>query len=63
MRTKDGKYSPEKIQNHYAILKSKLNDDELAHLVHSMIQDKHLLIKTVELINDLAWLPTMKETI
>ena len=50
MRTKDGKYNPERIDKVYEEVKKKLNNTELSFLCDKLVWDKHYLIKTVKLI-------------
>lgn len=52
MRTKNGMYSLSKVKKNYSQLKEKLNEDELSHLLHLLVEDDLLMVKTVGLVQE-----------
>ena len=49
--TKNGELNVEKVILSYDKLSRELNKDELAHLVHFMVQDRLINFNTIHLIN------------
>ncbi len=52
MKTKDGKYNLSKVEKSYSQLREKLNEDELSQLLHLLVEDDFLMLKTVELVQE-----------
>lgn len=49
-KTDEGKYNEEKVSKVYEMVKAKLNRHELSILCDKLVVDKHVMIKTAELI-------------
>lgn len=50
MKTPDNKYNVSKVESVYEYVKSKLNNHELSWLTDKLALDKHVMIKTAQLI-------------
>ena len=49
--TPEGKINLDKIRRWHIKIINNLNSYELSHLVHKLIEEKHILVKTVHLVN------------